>query len=218
MLRILLEYVCCVLDRQEHNRHIQEECAACVGEEGPETNSVDLGHLYLGDFQEESNCEVHDAADWGKVVERDKGIHLELRSIKQPFNHADSDCLERNSSNLIQETGQDEVDFSERGQGDTDDNERDVSKLLEVDWMDLKDPASNKNSDWCESLEHLDERNTQVQVCQVSADQAQTEEYSNGHDSSEVYSSSHLNRFPTIQKSCGPSHDLGHDGCEDQMP
>ncbi len=67
-------------------------------------------------------------------------------------------------------------------------------------------------------LEHLDERDTQVQVCQVSADQAQTEEQSNWHDSSEVYFAGHLHRFPSIEECGCASHNLCHDGCKHQMP
>lgn len=137
---------------QEYNGHVEEECAACVGKEGPETNGVNLGHLNLGDFQEEGDCEVHDAADWSEVVQRHKRIHLELCAVEQSLYHANSYGLESDSSNLVQETGKNEVDFTKGGQGDTDDNEGNVSELLEVDWVDLEDPSSNEDCDGGESL------------------------------------------------------------------
>ena len=67
-------------------------------------------------------------------------------------------------------------------------------------------------------LEHLDKGHAQVQVCQVTADQTRTEKGPNWYNSSEIDSTSHLDRFAPIEKSCGLGHDLRHDSCEDKMP
>jgi hypothetical protein len=67
-------------------------------------------------------------------------------------------------------------------------------------------------------LEHLNERDTQVQVGQVSANQAQREEHSDWHNSSKIYFAGHLDCFPSVQELRCASHDLGHDRCENQMP
>jgi hypothetical protein len=67
-------------------------------------------------------------------------------------------------------------------------------------------------------LDHLNERDAQVQVGQVSADQAHAECCPNGYNGTEVYSASHLDLFPFVQKGCEPGHKLGHYCGEDKMP
>jgi hypothetical protein len=62
------------------------------------------------------------------------------------------------------------------------------------------------------NLEHLDESNAKIEIGQVSADQAQTEEEANGDDSPEVNPSGHLDRLATVKEGGVASKDLGHDG------
>jgi len=93
-------------------------------------HSIDLSHRNLGYLPEKGNGQVHGGADRSKVVEGNEGIHLEFGAIEESLNHADSDCLERNSSNLVEETSQDEIDFTKRGQGNTNHNQGNISELL----------------------------------------------------------------------------------------
>ena len=67
-------------------------------------------------------------------------------------------------------------------------------------------------------LKHLNERNAQIQVCQISADQTQAEEQSNGHNCSQVHLSSHRDFLSAIKKGCCAGQDLCHHGCKDKMP
>lgn len=68
---------------QEDDRHIKQECAKSVQEECEETNVVNLSNGDLGDFPSKRNNTVHDSADRGKVVKRDKGVHLVLSRAEQ---------------------------------------------------------------------------------------------------------------------------------------
>lgn len=44
------------------------------------------------------------------------------------------------------------------------------------------------------NLKHLDERDTQVEVCQIAADEREGEEYANGDNGAEIDPSSHWYR------------------------
>jgi len=54
---------------QENDGNVQQECDTCICEEGSQTNCVDFRHLNVGNFPEKSNGQVHDSADWRKVVQ-----------------------------------------------------------------------------------------------------------------------------------------------------
>jgi hypothetical protein len=60
-------------------------------------------------------------------------------------------------------------------------------------------------------LQHLDKRNTEIQVCFISADQAQAEEETDWENGSEVDTTGHLDGFAAIEQSGGLRQDLGHD-------
>ncbi len=67
-------------------------------------------------------------------------------------------------------------------------------------------------------LEHLNERNTQIEICQVSEDQTHAKEKPNGQDSSHVNPSGHLDGLSSIKERCSTSERLGHDCGKDEMP
>ena len=67
-------------------------------------------------------------------------------------------------------------------------------------------------------LEHLNESNTEVKVCLVTADQTQTEEETNWHDRAEVHFAGHGHLLSRVEDGGKAGEDLGHDGREDQMP
>lgn len=78
-------------------------------------------------------------------------------------------------------------------------------------------PTSLPFHDWTH-LEHLNEGNTQIQVSHIAADQAQTEEETDGDDSAQVDTAGHLHGFPAIEKGGGPGEELGHERREGQVP
>ena len=66
-------------------------------------------------------------------------------------------------------------------------------------------------------LEHLNESNTEVEVREVTADQTQAEEDTDGDDGTEVDPAGHLNSFASIEKGGIAGKQLRRDGCEGQM-
>lgn len=92
-----------------------------------------------------------------------------------------------------------ELDLANGGNDNTDDNDGDVSESLKTNGCNTEGPGSNKSSDRvgclyplevvdgieeCRTnLQHLNERDTQVEVDQVTEDQTQAEENANGDDS-----------------------------------
>lgn len=75
----------------------------------------------------------------------------------------------------------------------------------------------NCDRDGCSYLDHLDESNTEVEVGQVTADQAQAEEDTNRDDSTEVDATGHLDRLATVKEGSVAGHQLCRNGCEGQM-
>jgi hypothetical protein len=65
---------------------------------------------------------------------------------------ADSDGFESNSSHLIEESDQDEIDFTKGSKNDTNNDEGDVSELLEIWLFEAETPPSDKDGDRCSSL------------------------------------------------------------------
>jgi hypothetical protein len=66
-------------------------------------------------------------------------------------------------------------------------------------------------------LEHLNESNTEIQICEVAADQTQAVEEANRDNGAEINPASHLDGLPAIKESGVSSEDLGHDCREDQV-
>jgi hypothetical protein len=225
------------LANQEDNGNVEEEGSHSVGKENPETDIVNLNHLHLWNLPDESNAEVHDGADWSKVVEGNQWVHLVFGRGEEALDHDETNGLEHDTTGLEEESDEHKLDLSEGGDDDTDDNEGDIEENLEVWLRDTEGPGGNQNGDWSSGLhesdsatnvhkdsggksylEHLDEGNAQVEVSQVTADQAQTEEETDWDNGAEIDTARHLNRLTTIEESCSASHDLGHDGRKGQMP
>ena len=115
---------------------------------------VDFFQLKSRYFEDQGHAEVHDGADWGEIVERYERIHLVLLRAQQTLYHDEPDGFEDDASDLEQEANQDESDFSERGNDNTDYDERDVEQLLKFDFLDLEEPASDEDRNWgCSLLE-----------------------------------------------------------------
>lgn len=203
---------------QEDNGNVQHESDHGVSQKSKQSNVVDVAHGHLGDFEEKSGNTVHDSTDRSKVVERDKRVHLEFSRAQQALNHDQANSLENDTTNLEQETNEDKLDLTKGSNDNTDDDSRDVHKNLQVDRSHSQSPGSEQNSDGCSGLEHLDESDAEVQVGDITTDQTQTEEETDRNDSTEVDATSHLDGLAAIKQCGGTGEDLGHEGCEGQMP
>lgn len=67
-------------------------------------------------------------------------------------------------------------------------------------------------------LEHLDEGDTEVHVCEVTTDERQGEKETNWNNGSEVHSAGHGDLLSGVEDVCEAGHDLGHEGCKGKMP
>lgn len=202
---------------QEDDRDIQEEGDETVQEQGEETDVVNLVHSDLGELPEQSNEEVHDSANWCKVIQRDQRVHLVLCRAQQTLNHGEADGFEDNARNLEHEADHDELDLADRCDDHTNDNRGDVQEHLQVRLRHSHTPAAEEHGDRRGSLEHLDEGDAQVQVGQIATDQAQAEEQSNWDNGPQVDPSRHLDRLAPIEEGGVASQKLCHDRREGQV-
>lgn len=175
-------------------------------------------HGDMGEFQEQSNDTVHDGTDGGEVVQRNHGVHLKVGGAKQTLYHDQTGGLENDTTELEQETDHVELDLTEGGNDHTDHDDGDVGQDLHVGRSHAHTPGCEENSHRGGGLEHLDKGNAQVEVGHVTANQAQTEHYTDRDDSAEVDTAGHLDLLAAIEDSSGASEDLGHDSSERQMP
>lgn len=175
-------------------------------------------HGDVGEFQEQSNGTVHDSTNGGEVVQRDHGVHLEIGGAEQTLHHDQTGGLENDTTNLEQETDHVELDLTEGGNDHTNHNDGDVGQNLHVGRGHTHTPGCEENSHGGCGLEHLDEGNAEVEVGHVTANQAQTEHYTDRDDSAEVDTAGHLDLLTAVEDSSGASEDLGHDGSEGQVP
>lgn len=131
---------------QEDNGDVQHEGDHGVGQESPDADVVDVVHSQGGNLKEQSSDTVHDSADRSEVVKRDKRVHLVLRGAEQALHHDQSGSLKDDTGNLEEETDEDKLDLTERGDDDTDDNDADVCENLEVDGCHAHTPSGKQNS------------------------------------------------------------------------
>jgi len=228
---------CKIQTYQEDDRDVESKSDHGVGEQDKPSEIVDVGHGHFGHLDDQGDDSVHKGAGRSEVVERNQGIHLELGRGKQALNHVQADSLKGNSGNLEEETSEDKLDFTKRGDDDTNDNERDIGESLHVWRRSTHDPACQEHGDRsgglrfiqsvtnyvCHEsrktcLEHLNEGDTQIDVCEVAANQRQGEEDTNGHDGSKVDPAGHGDLASRVEGVSEASHDLRHEGGEGQMP
>lgn len=195
---------------------------------------MDVAHCELGQLSEDQNEGVHNGAGRSVVVERDKGVHLELLGAQNALDHDQTGGLEDDTSYLEEEADHDKLKLSEGRNDNTEDDEGDISEDLEVHRCNAHAPSCEQDSDrggsLCElacnhdvpriftHLEHLDESDTKVQVCLVTADQAQTEKEADWHNGAQVDFAGHGHLLSRVKDGGEAREDLGHDGREDQMP
>lgn len=172
---------------------------------------VNLVHGDLGNFPEKGNNTVHEGTDRSEVVDGNERVHLEISRAQETLNHGETKGLEDNTGDLVQDTDQNEVNLANGSNDDTDNDGGNVEELLEVGLVDAESPAGDEDSDGGGGLEHLDESNREVQVGQVSANQTQTEEQTDGNDSSEIDAAGHLDILAAIKQGGETGHQLGHD-------
>ena len=137
---------------QKYYRHIEQERNTCVCQKGETTNSVDICHGHVGSLAKQADNAVHKSASRSVVVEGNEGVHLEFGGAEKSLDHNQSDSLKDDTTTLVQESSQDELDFTKRGDNDTNDDEGDVAESLHVWWRNSKSPRSNKDSDGGGSL------------------------------------------------------------------
>lgn len=78
------------------------------------------------------------------------------------------------------EADQVELDLAKGSDNDTKDNDTDVSKHLHVWRGNAESPGGEQGDDGVGGLQHLDERDREVQVGDVAADQRQAEHDTDG--------------------------------------
>ena len=71
--------------------------------------------------------------------------------------------------------------------------------------------------DW-QYFEHLDERDGEVEVCLIGADEGETEEDPDGDNGVEVCSSIHLDSLEAVEERRCPGEDLSHYRGKHKMP
>ena len=156
---------------QEDNGNVEHESAKTVEEEGKQADVVNLVDRASGNLPDQGNNTVHDSADGREVVQRDQGVHLVVSGAQQSLDHGKSEGLKDDTTDLVHDTDHHKVDFSARGDDDTDDDDRDVEELPQARRGNAESPAGDENGNRSGGLEHLDESDREVQVGQVSADQ-----------------------------------------------
>lgn len=132
---------------QEDNGDVEQESDQGVAKERESADAVDIGHGQAGEFAEQTDNTVHDGAGRGVVVQRNKRVHLELGGAEQTLDHDEAHGLENDTAGLVEETDHVELDFTERGNDDTDDDERDVAEGLHVRGRNTERPGSEQHGD-----------------------------------------------------------------------
>lgn len=140
---------------QENDGDVQQEGDHSIGDQNPDTHTIDMVHGEFRDLQEKSNGAIHDSANRRKVVQGDHGVHLELSGAEQALHHDQTGGLEDNTTQLEQETDHDELNLTKRSNDDTNDDDRNVHEGLVVDGSHAHAPGSKKDSNGSSGLQLL---------------------------------------------------------------
>lgn len=193
---------------QKHNGSVQHESNQSIGNESHDAKRIDVGHGHTRDIGEKRDNAVGDGTGRGVVVQRDKGVHLELGRAEETLDHNQTQSLEDDTANLNDETKHVELDLTEGGNNHTNHNDGHIAEGLEVGGSNSEGPGGKQGCngigglqrisiDWLwvfriheisksTYLQHLNERNTEVKVGKVTADQTQTEHDTNGHNGTTI--------------------------------
>ena len=218
---------------QEDYRNIESKSKERVGQQCSIADFVKVRHSDPRHLNEQSHGTIHQSADWSKVVERDQRVHLVLGTAQQILHHNELDGFKEDSSQLVKEADEDELDLAEGSDHDTDDDCRNVEQDFDVEGVDLEEPSDDQDSDRSCSLtalatlttpgrrthlQHLNERDAQVEVGQVPTHQGSAERRADWYNGTKVDTTSHFNSLAAIKEGRGARHDLRGHGREDQMP
>lgn len=129
---------------QEHNRRVQHESNQGVGNESHDSKRVNVVHSHARNIGEEGDHTVSDSAGRGVVVERDKGVHLELGRAEETLDHDQAEGLENDTADLDEETEHVELDLAKGCDHDTKDNDGDIAQGLEVGRRNAEGPGGKK--------------------------------------------------------------------------
>ena len=108
---------------------------------------VNLIHRNFRNLPAQGNKEIHDCADRGEIVDGDNRVHLVLGRAKQALDHGEADSLKDDAANLEEETNPHELDFTNRGNDDTDHNGGDIEEDLQAWLRDTQSPAREEDGD-----------------------------------------------------------------------
>lgn len=131
---------------QEDHRYVQKESDHGVGQQSEATDAGDILHAHLGHLDDDPCAEVNDGTGGRKVVERHERVHLEVAAAEEALDHDKADGFEDNATALEKEADQDEPDLAEGCDNDTDYDERDIAKRLQVRWCEAETPGSEEDS------------------------------------------------------------------------
>jgi hypothetical protein len=130
---------------QENNRDVETEGNHGVEQEGEVTDAVKVSPGHGWNLDNQGNDTVHDGTSGGEVVEGNQRVHLELGRREKALDHGQANGLEDDTGDLEEETDHDELDLAERGNDDTNNDERDVSESLHVGGRKTHDPGCDQD-------------------------------------------------------------------------
>jgi hypothetical protein len=132
---------------QEDNGDVEKEGNRSVGKEVEAPNAVDVVHANARHLGEDENQKVHKSAARGIVIERNHRVHLEVLSAKEALYHNQTSSFEEDAANLEQEADQDELDFAERRDDNTENDNGNVSEGFEIGLLHAERQARDQDGD-----------------------------------------------------------------------
>src|SRR5436305_15228288 len=110
-------------------------------------------HMHIGYLEIQRDQAVHDGADRSKIVERHQWVHLVFCRTQQSLDHYQTNGLEHESTELVEEASEVELDFAKGRDDDTDHDDGYVKEHLQVELGETETAASQENSNGASSLD-----------------------------------------------------------------
>ncbi|KAI6775955.1 hypothetical protein HG530_002713 [Fusarium avenaceum] len=114
---------------QNHAGEVEGKCNSSVQKQRGETNSVQILHVEVRNFDKAGHKKIQNGDYRGVVVEADHGVHLQALAVKHDLRHDNPHSLECETTHLEDKPNDGEFDHASTCNCDTQRNDKNVDDL-----------------------------------------------------------------------------------------
>ena len=185
---------------QTNTGNVEHEGNKSIKDQHRWASAPDVIDLEAGDLAPQGHHEVGRGADGCEVVKADQGVHLESFGAQHDLNHDQPQGLKDSAADLVHKAHPRELNLAHTCHTHSHHNDHDIKQGCGGRIGEAPQPGEEENDDRRRRLEHLDERNGEVEVDDVGADEGARVEEADGENSAYIQSAVHINAVARIEQ------------------